>query len=72
MFKFPENNRIPNRFVIKSLLYKLMTYHWKGLEKGIYNFVVRKHFNQNSYEKIKKSHKILNKFGPCAQVSCNQ
>jgi hypothetical protein len=29
----------------------LATYHWKGFEKS-YNFVVWKHFNQNSYVKI--------------------
>jgi len=49
-----RNNHVPNYFAITtmscSFLYRLMIYHWKGLEKD-YNFVVWQHFNQNSYEK---------------------
>lgn len=32
-------------------LYKLATYHWKGLKEN-YNFVVTKHFNQNLNAKV--------------------
>jgi uncharacterized protein YxeA len=40
-----------NHLMFCLFLYMLATYQWKGFEES-YNFVVWKHFNQNSYVKI--------------------